>query len=50
MAPGHNFVISELGTELQEVDLDDIDDPDRISILDPDKSRSVCVHSSQVGY
>jgi hypothetical protein len=46
MAPGHNFVISELGTaELQEVGLDDIDDPDRISVLDPDKSKSVYGHS-----
>jgi hypothetical protein len=42
MAPGHNFVIDELGaTALEELELEDIDDPDILSALDPDKSRLV---------
>jgi hypothetical protein len=41
MAPGQNFVIDELGaTALEELELEDIDDPDILSALDPDKSRS----------
>jgi hypothetical protein len=40
MAPGHHFVIDELGeTALEELELEDIDDPDILSTLDPDKSR-----------
>jgi hypothetical protein len=42
MAPGHNFVINDLGAaELEELNTDDIEDPDRINVLDPDKSRYV---------
>jgi hypothetical protein len=42
MAPGHNFVIDELGaTALEELELEDIDEPDILSALDPDKSRLV---------
>jgi hypothetical protein len=42
MAPGHNFVIDELGaTALENLELDDIDDPDSLSALDPDKSQLV---------
>lgn len=42
MAPGHNLVINELGAmELEELENEDIDDPDSLSILDPDKSRRV---------
>jgi hypothetical protein len=42
MAPGHNFVIDELGaTALENLELDDIDDPDSLSVLDPDKSQLV---------
>jgi hypothetical protein len=40
MAPGHNLVMNELGSaELEELANEDIDDPDSLSILDPDKSR-----------
>jgi hypothetical protein len=40
MAPGHNLVIDQLGSaELEELENEDIDDPDSLSILDPDKSR-----------
>jgi hypothetical protein len=40
MAPGHNLVINDLGrADLEELENDDIDDPDSLSILDPDKSR-----------
>jgi hypothetical protein len=40
MSPGHNLVINELGrADLEELENDDIDDPDSLSILDPDKSR-----------
>jgi len=47
MAPGHNLVINDRGAaELEELENDDIDDPDSISILDPDKSRSVRTTSS----
>lgn len=39
MAPGHTLVLDELGaTELEELERDDIDDPDSLSKLDPDKS------------
>jgi hypothetical protein len=42
MAPGYNFVIDDLGAiELEETNTDDIEDPDRINILDPHKSRLV---------
>ncbi|KAH6386628.1 RNA-dependent RNA polymerase [Parastagonospora nodorum] len=40
MAPGHNFVINDLGsTELQDLEIEDIEDPDSLSILDHDMSR-----------
>jgi len=40
MAPGRTLVINDLGTaELNEPEGDDIDDPDSLSILDPDKAR-----------
>jgi hypothetical protein len=39
MAPGHALVINELGaTELEELEREEIDDPDSLSKLDPDKS------------
>jgi len=51
MAPGHNLVINEVGAaELEELENEDIDDPDSISILDPDKSRSVCTPSPYATY
>ncbi|ENI03580.1 hypothetical protein COCC4DRAFT_51488 [Bipolaris maydis ATCC 48331] len=40
MAPGSHLVINELGAaELAELEEDDIDDPDSISVLDADKGR-----------
>lgn len=40
MSPGNTLVLNELGrTEIEEADQDDVDDPDHVSILDPDKSR-----------
>ncbi|KAH8727103.1 rna-dependent rna polymerase-like protein [Phaeosphaeriaceae sp. PMI808] len=49
MAPGHNLVINELGaTELLELEEEDIDDPDSVSILDPDKSRIRYYKSNKV--
>jgi hypothetical protein len=40
MAPGHNLVINELGSAaLEELENEDIDDPDSLSVLDPSKSR-----------
>ena len=40
MAPGSNLVINELGAaELEELQQDDIDAPDSISVLDADKAR-----------
>jgi len=49
MSPGHTLVINELGaTELEELENEDIDDPDSISILDPDKSRLRYYRSDKV--
>jgi hypothetical protein len=49
MAPGHNLVINELGaTELEELDNEDIDNPDSLSILDPNKTRSVFLVPSNI--
>ncbi|KAF1929053.1 RdRP-domain-containing protein [Didymella exigua CBS 183.55] len=40
MAPGRSLVINDLGTaELDELEDDDVDDPDSLSVLDPEKSR-----------
>jgi len=40
MAPGTDFVVNELGAaELEELEQDDIDDPDGVSVLDADKAR-----------
>jgi hypothetical protein len=40
MAPGSDLVINELGAaELAELEEDDIDNPDSVSVLDADKSR-----------
>ncbi|KAL5116812.1 hypothetical protein ACEQ8H_005293 [Pleosporales sp. CAS-2024a] len=40
MAPGHNFITNDMGaTELEDLEMEDIDDPDSISVLDPDKSH-----------
>lgn len=40
MAPSHNLVINKLGkADLEEFENDDIDDPDSLSVLDPEKSR-----------
>ncbi|KAF3004792.1 hypothetical protein E8E13_002785 [Curvularia kusanoi] len=41
MAPGHSFSINELGAaELNDIEDDDVDDPDTLSVLDPEKGRS----------
>lgn len=40
MAPGPVLVMNEKGkAELQELENEDIDDPDSLSVLDPEKSR-----------
>jgi hypothetical protein len=40
MAPGHTFVINDMGAaELDELEDDDMDDPDSLSILDPERAR-----------
>ncbi|KAH7378776.1 RNA dependent RNA polymerase-domain-containing protein [Pyrenochaeta sp. MPI-SDFR-AT-0127] len=40
MAPGSNLVINEVGAaELEELEQDDVDDPDGVSVLDADKAR-----------
>jgi hypothetical protein len=42
MAPGHNFVINQVGaTELEELEEENLNDPDSISVLDSRKFRSV---------
>ncbi|CAN9119100.1 unnamed protein product [Alternaria alternata] len=49
MAPVSNLVINELGaTELEELEGDDIDDPDSVSVLDPDKARSRYYRSDKI--
>jgi hypothetical protein len=40
MAPGRTLVINDLGAaELDELEDDDMDDPDSLSVLDPEKAR-----------
>jgi hypothetical protein len=40
MSPGHNLVINDLGAaELDELEDEDMDDPDSISVLNPEKAR-----------
>ncbi|KAL1654362.1 hypothetical protein SLS61_002962 [Didymella pomorum] len=40
MAPGRTLVINDLGAaELDELEDDDLDDPDSLSVLDPEKAR-----------
>jgi hypothetical protein len=49
MAPGHTMVLNELGaTELADLEKDDIDDPDSLSVLDPDKSKIRYYRSDKV--
>jgi hypothetical protein len=49
MAPGSNLVINELGAaELQELEDDDIDDPDGVSVLDADKARTRYYRSDKI--
>lgn len=49
MAPGTNLVINELGAaELEELEQDDIDEPDSISVLDADKGRTRYYRSEKV--
>ncbi|KAH7085270.1 RNA dependent RNA polymerase-domain-containing protein [Paraphoma chrysanthemicola] len=49
MAPGHNLVINELGSAaLEELENEDIDDPDSLSVLDPSKSRVRYYRSDKV--
>ncbi|KAF2849275.1 rna-dependent rna polymeras-like protein [Plenodomus tracheiphilus IPT5] len=49
MAPGSNLVINELGSaELEELEQDDVDAPDRISVLDADKARIRYYRSDKV--
>lgn len=40
MAPGRTIVIKDMGAaELDELEDEDIDDPDSLSVPDPDKAR-----------
>ncbi|KAJ4365647.1 hypothetical protein N0V83_008267 [Neocucurbitaria cava] len=49
MAPGSNFVINKLGAaELEELEQDDADEPDVISILDADKFKPRYYRSDNV--
>ncbi|EFQ92511.1 hypothetical protein PTT_10351 [Pyrenophora teres f. teres 0-1] len=49
MAPGTNLVVNELGAaELEELEPDDIDDPDGVSVLDADKGRSRYYKSDKI--
>jgi hypothetical protein len=43
MAPGHNLVINQMGaTELEELEEENLNDPDSISVFYPRKFRYVC--------
>jgi hypothetical protein len=43
MASGHNLVINQMGaTELEELEEENLNDPDSISVFDPRKFRYVC--------
>lgn len=49
MAPGSNLVINEMGAaELAELEEDDIDDPDSVSLLDADKARIRYYRSNKI--
>ncbi len=40
MAPGRSLVINDMGAaELDELEDDDLDNPDSLSVLDPEKAR-----------
>jgi hypothetical protein len=49
MAPGSNLVINEMGAaELEELEGEDIDDPDGVSVLDADKARARYYRSNKI--
>ena len=49
MAPGTNLIINEIGAaELAELEGDDIDDPDGVSVLDADKARNRYYRSDKI--
>jgi hypothetical protein len=49
MAPMSSLAINEMGAaELEELEGDDIDDPDSVSVLDPDKARSRYYRSPKI--
>ncbi|CAO2656156.1 Nn.00g049590.m01.CDS01 [Neocucurbitaria sp. VM-36] len=49
MAPGSNFVINELGAaELEELEQDDVDEPDVVSVLDADKIKTRYYRSEKI--
>lgn len=49
MAPGSNLVVNELGSaELEELEQDDVDAPDSISVLDADKGRKRYYRSEKI--
>jgi hypothetical protein len=39
MAPSPYINVNDKGVELEEAEVQDIDDPDSVSLLDPDQSR-----------
>ncbi|KAH7393915.1 RNA dependent RNA polymerase-domain-containing protein [Phaeosphaeria sp. MPI-PUGE-AT-0046c] len=49
MAPGHSFVVNDLGaTALEEADPDDFEEPDSLGILDPAKARYLYYRSNKI--
>jgi hypothetical protein len=49
MAPGSNLVINEMGAaELEELEGDDLDDPDGVSVLDAEKPRNRYYKSTKI--
>jgi hypothetical protein len=49
MAPGSNLVINEMGAaELEELEGDDLNDPDGVSVLDAEKARNRYYRSDKI--
>ncbi|KAG9191768.1 hypothetical protein G6011_10502 [Alternaria panax] len=49
MAPGSSLTVNEMGAaELEELDGEDVDNPDSVSVLDPDRARSRYYRSDKI--